>query len=125
MLLAKRIKELRKEKDLTQEDLGKLINVTKVSICCYENGTRIPSLETVVALADVFEVSLDNLLGREMEVVAKKRKTRMSKEEVEFIKEIRKSERVFHLLTTNPKRCASLIDKKLNWKTSISFSFFL
>ena len=31
MLLAKRIKELRKEKDLTQEDLGKLINVTKVS----------------------------------------------------------------------------------------------
>ena len=103
MLLAKRIKELRKEKDLTQEDLGKLINVTKVSICCYENGTRVPTLETIVALADIFEVSLDNLLGREIEVVAKKRRTRMSKEEVEFIKEIRKSERVFHLLTTNPK----------------------
>lgn len=113
MLLAKRIKELRKEKNLTQEDLGKLINVTKVSICCYENGTRIPTLETMVALADIFEVSLDNLLGREIEVVAKKRRTRMSKEEVEFIKEIRKSEGVFHLLTTNPKRCASLINKKL------------
>ena len=105
MLLAKRIKELRKEKNLTQEDLGKLINVTKV---------RIPTLETMVALADIFEVSLDNLLGREIEVVAKKRRTRMSKEEVEFIKEIRKSERVFHLLTTNPKRCASLINKKLS-----------
>ena len=114
MLLAKRIKELRKEKNLTQEDLGKLINVTKVSICCYENGTRIPTLETMVALADIFEVSLDNLLGREIEVVAKKRRTRMSKEEVEFIKEIRKSERVFHLLTTNTKRCASLINKKLS-----------
>ena len=110
MLLAKRIKELRKEKELTQEDLGKLINVTKVSICCYENGTRVPTLETIVALADIFEVSLDNLLGREIEVVAKKRRTRMSKEEVEFIKEIRKSERV----TTNPKRCASLINKKLS-----------
>ena len=114
MLLAKRIKELRKEKNLTQEDLGKLINVTKVSICCYENGTRIPTLETMVALADIFEVSLDNLLGREIEVVAKKRRTRMSKEEVEFIKEIRKSESVFHLLPTNPKRCASLINKKLS-----------
>ena len=114
MLLAKRIKELRNEKDLTQEDLGKLINVTKVSICCYENGTRVPSLETIVTLADIFEVSLDNLLGREMEVVVKKRKTRMSREEVEFIREIRKSERVFHLLTTNPKRCASLIEKKLS-----------
>ena len=76
MLLAKRIKELRKEKNLTQEDLGKLINVTKVSICCYENGTRIPTLETIVALADIFEVSLDNLLGREIEVVAKKKKNK-------------------------------------------------
>ena len=61
MLLAKRIKELRKKKNLTQEDLGKLINVTKVSICCYENGTRVPTLETIVALADIFEVSLDNI----------------------------------------------------------------
>lgn len=113
MLLSKRIKELRNEKNLTQKDLGKLINVTKVSICCYENGTRVPSLETVVALADIFEVSLDDLLGREMEVVVKRGKIRMSKEEVEFIKEIRKSERVFHLLTANPKRCASLVDKKL------------
>ena len=34
MLLSKRIKELRNEKNLTQKDLGKLINVTKVSICC-------------------------------------------------------------------------------------------
>ena len=41
MLLAKRIKELRKEKDLTQEDKGKLNKVTKVSIWCYENGTRV------------------------------------------------------------------------------------
>ena len=61
MLLAKRIKELRNEKDLTQEELGRLINVTKVSICCYENGTRVPTLETIVALADIFEVSLDNI----------------------------------------------------------------
>lgn len=114
MLLAKRIKELRIKKELTQEDLGKLINVTKVSICCYENGTRVPSLETIVALADVFEVSLDNLLGREVEVIVKKRKARMSKEEVDFIRELRKSERVFHLLTTNPKRCAFLIDRKLS-----------
>ena len=114
ILFAKRLKEKRKEMGFTQKQLGEMIGVTKVSICCYENGTRVPTLETIVALADIFEVSLDNLLGREIEVVAKKRRTRMSKEEVEFIKEIRKSERVFHLLTTNPKRCASLINKKLS-----------
>ena len=51
MLLGKRIKSLRKRNDMTQEELGKLINVTKVSICCYEKETRIPTLETLVALA--------------------------------------------------------------------------
>ncbi len=44
MLLGKRIKSLRKEKGLTQQELGDLINVTKVSICCYENETRVPTL---------------------------------------------------------------------------------
>ena len=115
MLLAKRIKELRKEKDLTQEDLGKLINVTKVSICCYENGTRIPSLETIVALANAFEVSLDDLLGREKEIVVDdEQKIRMSKEEVEFIKEVRKRKNIYRLMFANTERCASLIDKKMN-----------
>ena len=63
MLLGKRVKEFRIQKNLTQEELGRLINITKVSICCYKNGTRIPSLETIVALANAFEVSLDDFLG--------------------------------------------------------------
>lgn len=50
MLIGKRIKSLRKGRGLTQEELGKIINVTKVSICCYENETRIPTLETLLAL---------------------------------------------------------------------------
>ncbi len=55
MLLAKKeLKELRLENDLTQEELGKLINVTKVSICCYENAARVPTLETLLALARCF-----------------------------------------------------------------------
>ena len=49
VLLGKRIKEQRKKMNLTQEELGHLINVTKVSICCYENGTRTPTLETLKA----------------------------------------------------------------------------
>ena len=44
MLLSKRLKELRMESGLTQRELGERVNVTKVSICCYENGTRVPTL---------------------------------------------------------------------------------
>ncbi|MED4461817.1 helix-turn-helix domain-containing protein [Metabacillus fastidiosus] len=59
-----RIRKLRKEKGLTQEELGKQINVTKVSISGYENGNRTPDTETLQRLADVLETSTEYILGR-------------------------------------------------------------
>ena len=44
MLIGKRIKELRIEKGLSQQQLGEIIGVTKVSVCGYENGSRVPTL---------------------------------------------------------------------------------
>ena len=44
-MIGKRLKELRIQKGLSQQDLGDAIGVTKVSICGYENGTRLPNLE--------------------------------------------------------------------------------
>ena len=49
---------------MTQEELGKKINVTKVSISGYENGNRTPDMETLQKIAEVFDVSIDYLLGR-------------------------------------------------------------
>ncbi|WP_339321399.1 helix-turn-helix transcriptional regulator [Paenibacillus sp. FSL W8-0194] len=54
----------RKKRNLTQEELGKLVNVTKVSISGYESGNRSPDTETLQKLAEVFNVSTDYLLGR-------------------------------------------------------------
>ena len=115
MLLAKRMKELRMDRGLTQKELGEIINVTKVSICCYENSTRTPTLETLLDLANYFEVDLDYLLGRDKKVDSKeKTKTiRMAKEEIELMKELRKYENVYQLVIANPKRCAELIARKL------------
>lgn len=59
-----RLKQLRDEKKLTQEELGKIINVTKVSISGYENGNRNPDIETLHNIADYFNVSSDYLMGR-------------------------------------------------------------
>ncbi|OXS77917.1 hypothetical protein B1B05_09935 [Domibacillus enclensis] len=64
LLLGERLKSLRKERKLTQEELGKRVNVTKVSISGYENGKRSPDTETLQKLADFFDVSTDYLLGR-------------------------------------------------------------
>ncbi|MCP3763860.1 helix-turn-helix transcriptional regulator [Domibacillus sp. A3M-37] len=59
-----RLKELRTSNKLTQEELGKRVNVTKVSVSGYENGNRTPDTDTLQKIADFFEVTTDYLLGR-------------------------------------------------------------
>lgn len=60
----KRLRSLRLNQNMTQEELGKKINVTKVSVSGYENGNRVPDMETLQKIADVFDVQVDYLLGR-------------------------------------------------------------
>ena len=54
MLISKRIKEQRIKKGLSQQQLGEIIGVTKLSVCGYESGTRLPSLETFEMMAELF-----------------------------------------------------------------------
>jgi len=60
-----RLKELRKNKGLTQKDAAKLLGIGQTTIANYENGTRVPDLSKVSEIADLFKVSVDFLLGRE------------------------------------------------------------
>ena len=53
MIIGERIKMARKNKELTQQELGDILGVSKVSICGYENGTRVPTVENFVQLLDV------------------------------------------------------------------------
>jgi transcriptional regulator with XRE-family HTH domain len=64
MQFPSRLKALRLEKKMTQEELGKKINVTKVSVSGYESGNRSPDTDTLQKIAQVFDVSVDYLLGR-------------------------------------------------------------
>lgn len=59
-----RLKELREEKEMTQEELGKLLNVSRQTISGYEAGAIEPSISNLIKLADIFNISLDYLLGR-------------------------------------------------------------
>ena len=60
-----RLKELRKQKGLTQQELGNTMNCTHTAINYYENGRRQPDVTTLCKLADFFGVSVDYILGRE------------------------------------------------------------
>ena len=59
----KRIKELRKQKGLTQEKLAQRLWVSKSIISAYEAGLKYPSLDILINLAYTFNVSTDYLLG--------------------------------------------------------------
>ena len=61
---AERIKELRAEHNLTQEQLGEVIGVKHYSIYSYGKGRSYPEMRGLVMLADYFGVSMDYLAGR-------------------------------------------------------------
>lgn len=59
-----RLKLLRQETGLSQQDFAKQIGTSKSSINMYERGEREPGLETLEAIADYFNVDMDYLLGK-------------------------------------------------------------
>ena len=61
---SERIKALRCERGMTQEALGKVIEVKPDSIYTYEKGKNYPEVRNLIILADYFGVSTDYLLGR-------------------------------------------------------------
>lgn len=61
----KKIKDLRLEKELTQTELAKKINVSQAAIAKWETGDRTPTVDCIIILAKFFEVTTDYLLGLE------------------------------------------------------------
>ena len=64
MEFKQRIKKLRKERKFTQQHLANLLNMDKSSISKYETGVALPEPPIIEKLSDIFNVSVDYLLGR-------------------------------------------------------------
>ena len=67
MNFGKTILELRKQKNITQEELAAQLGVTAAAVSKWENNYTLPDILMLCALADFFEVTTDELLGREKE----------------------------------------------------------
>ncbi|VIQ83164.1 Cro/CI family transcriptional regulator [Streptococcus pneumoniae] len=64
-IFSERLKELRKEKKLTQTELASKLDISQKSYSNWESGKAEPTLDNIIKLADLLEVSLDWLFGRE------------------------------------------------------------
>lgn len=63
MNVGSRIKILRDEKDVTQEELGKHLGVRRSAVANYESGNRQVDIKTCERIAEYFGVSIDFLIG--------------------------------------------------------------
>ena len=64
-LFAERLKQLRKEQNISQETLSHEIFVSQESISAYELGKHFPTLDILIKLSDYFGVSMDYLMGKD------------------------------------------------------------
>lgn len=64
-MLSSNLKKLRNKYNYTQQQVADKIGVTRPAYTAYEKGTRNPDSSMLSKLADVFDVSIDELLGRE------------------------------------------------------------
>lgn len=118
MLNGNRLREARKQKGLTQTELGDLIGVGKSAICCYEKETRNPTVEAILEMVQVFGVSADYLLGTDYLIKTTDNNNEIvymaiTKEELIFIEELKKNKMVYDILMQNPKRGAELVKKEI------------
>ncbi len=72
------LKELRKEKGLTQEQLSEYLGVSNRSVSRWETGTNMPDIDLVIELADYFDVSIEELLEGERKAESMDEKTKES-----------------------------------------------
>lgn len=62
MEFSEQIKKIRKDNHLTQEEFAKRVNVTRQAVSNWENDRNLPDIETLIVIAQEFQLSLDELI---------------------------------------------------------------
>lgn len=117
-ILCKRLKKLREELNLSQEDVGRVIGVNKSAISYYEKGRNIPSIEYLAKLAEYYNKSLDYFVGHDYYAISDNdadygKRVKLSNEEIKFIQEIRKDNKLYSQLLDNPENLVGRMQIKL------------
>ncbi len=105
LIFQKRLRETRKKRHLSQEEVGIALHISKNEICNYEIGKRIPPLEMLIKLADFLEVDFLWLIGQEIELKREKDRTiKLSDLDLKILRAIKESDQVYMKFLKDPGR---------------------
>lgn len=114
LVFQKRLKDARKERQLTQENLGKAIYVSKQEVCLYESGKRTPPIDVLIRIADFLEVDFLWLIGKELEFPkAENRIVSLSEADIKIIEALKKDSNLYEKFLENPDRAIAEITNHL------------
>ena len=71
----KNLKKLRERDGYSQIEMAKILKVSQSTYSQYENGNSQPTIETMIKMANLFEIPMDMLLGRKWEYIDIKEET--------------------------------------------------
>jgi len=116
-IVCQRLKKLREEKNLTQEEFGKVIGVKKGAISYYENGINRISVEDLAKFAEKYNKSLDYFVGHDCYGICEEHdiynKINICNEELRFFKAIRKEHKLYSMLLESPENLINRMKIKL------------
>lgn len=114
VIFRQRLKEVRKERGYTQEDVGNGIFMSKNEICAYERGTRCPPLEILIRLAEFLEVDFLWLIGKELDCVTGPGKlVNLSESDIKILNILKKNEKVYKEFLIDPERTVKKLEQTL------------
>lgn len=89
---ANNLRNLRIENNMSQSELARRLYINRSMICAYEKENRMPSLDVLMQLSAIFNVSVDFLLGTEKDAVLDKERnidiTGLSQSQIDIIKNL-------------------------------------
>lgn len=119
MIIGERLKEARIDKKMSQETLGKLLGVSKVSICGYETGTRTPNMKNFLTLIELLDLDAKYVLGLDVKVINENNleyPVKMATNDIEIVEAIKTNRELYNMFCSNPKKTMELIKSKLEIK---------
>ena len=82
MNLGKTLQELRKEKNISQEEIANILNVSRQTISNWENSKSYPDIIMLIKLCDIYKISLDDLLKEDQELLNHIKKEKQKKNKI-------------------------------------------